>query len=148
MSCLMRRYSIVPLFLILPVLLWAGISHAFETKGQDCSKCHTLTKDEARDLLKEVIPNMKVVEVGPSPTKGSWEIFFESGGKKGLIYLDFSKRYLFSGSLISVKDRRNLTQERFGELNKIDLSQLPLDDALVMGDKTAKYKVIVFDDPD
>jgi thiol:disulfide interchange protein DsbC len=143
----MRKQTFLFLSL-LAITLWSGYSYAFETKGQDCSKCHTLGNDEARDLLKGVIPNLKIFEIGASPTKGFWEIFFESGTKKGLIYLDFAKKHFFSGSLISLGDRRNLTQERFGELNKIDVSQIPLDDALVMGEKTAKYKVIVFDDPD
>jgi thiol:disulfide interchange protein DsbC len=133
---------------LLVTFLWAGYSYGFETKGQDCSKCHTLGNDEARELLKDVIPSMKIFEIGVSSTKGIWEVFFESAGRKGLIYVDFAKKYFFSGSLISIKDRRNITQERFSELNKVDLSQVPLDDALVMGDKTAKYKVIVFDDPD
>jgi len=143
----MRTRMLVFLCLLVFVL-GAGYSYGFETRGQDCSKCHTLTSDETKELLKDVIPNMKVLDIGASPTKGFWEVFFESGGKKGLIYVDFAKKFFFSGSLISIRDRRNFTQERFNELNKIDLSQLPLDDALVMGDKTAKYKVIVFDDPD
>jgi thiol:disulfide interchange protein DsbC len=145
---LMRRWTLSLLFLSVLLLLGAGRSFGFETKGQDCSKCHTLTSDQAKDLLKEMIPNLTVLEVGTSPVKGFWEVFFESGARKGLIYLDYAKKHFFSGSLISLQDKRNLTQERFNELNKVDLSQIPLDDALVMGEKTAKYKVIAFDDPD
>lgn len=144
----MHPRTLIP-FVVLLVGLVAGASaYGFESRGQDCTRCHSLRQDDARDLLKHVIPDMKVHQIGMSPVKGLWEIFFESGGRKGLIYIDFSKKFIFSGSLISIADRRNFTQERFGELNRADLSQIPLDDALVMGDKTAKYKVIVFDDPD
>jgi len=129
-------------------LLFTGYSYGFESRDQDCSKCHTLDQNEARELLKDLIPNLKILQIRGTPPKGLWEVFIESGGRKNLIYIDFAKRHVFSGTLISIRDRRNLTQESFGELNRVDVSQIPLDDALVMGEKTAKYKVIVFDDPD
>ncbi len=72
----------------------------------------------------------------------------ESRGRKGLIYVDFAKKHFFTGSLISIGERKNLTQERLTELNRIDVSQIPLEDALVLGDPKAKIKVISFSDPD
>ncbi len=135
-------------FPLLFYLLFSSPSFCFESKGQDCSKCHTLSSDEARDLLKEAIPGIKVINVKPSQAQGFWEVFLESGGRKGLIYVDFAKRHFLTGSLISIKERKNLTQERFTELNKIDVSQIPLDNALVLGDRSAKIKVITFHDPD
>lgn len=144
----MRIKSLIFFVVCVGWLAGAGLSYGFESRGQDCARCHNLSQDDTRSLLKNVIPEMKIHHIGMSPVKGLWEVFFESGGRKGLIYIDFSKKFIFSGSLISIADRRNFTQERFGELNRADLSQIPLDDALVMGEKTAKYKVIVFDDPD
>ena len=69
-------------------------------------------------------------------------------GKKVVVYLDYAGKNLIAGNLFSLQTRTNLTQERLQEINRIDVSQIPLDDALVMGEKDAKYKVIVFDDPD
>jgi thiol:disulfide interchange protein DsbC len=135
-------------FSVLICLISTDYSHGFEKKGQDCSKCHTLSNNEARDLLKDILPDVKIFEIRLSPSKGFWEVFLESGGKKGLIYVDFSKKYLMMGSMISIKERKNLTQERFSELNKVDVSQIPLDDALVLGDPKARIRVIVFHDPD
>lgn len=137
-------FFVVMAFVLLPV----SYSYGFSEKGQDCSKCHTLSKDEAATLLKDIGQGVKVLEVLMSPIKGMWEVDVETGGKKGLVYVDFSKKYLISGSIISIKDRTNLTQERFTEVSRVDVSQIPLDDALVMGEKDAKYKVVVFDDPD
>jgi thiol:disulfide interchange protein DsbC len=122
--------------------------HAFEAKGQDCSKCHTLNPTEARELLKNIIPDIQVLEIHVSPSNALWEIYSEWSGKKGLLYLDFSKKYLMPGPLFSVRERRNLTQERLSELYRIDVSQIPLGDALVMGDPGAKIRIVVFDDPD
>ncbi len=136
-------FSLIALCLLSP-----NPSSGFETKGQDCSKCHTLSNAEANDLLKNLIPNPTIFSVIPSPVKGLWEVYLESRGKKGLVYVDFSKKYFISGTLISIAERKNLTQERFTDLNRVDVSQIPLNDALVMGDPKAKIKVIAFDDPD
>jgi len=83
-----------------------------------------------------------------SPSKGLWEVYGQSGGRKGVFYVDFSKKHAFLGSLISIAEKKDLSQERLSQLNKIDVSQIPLQDALVMGNPDAKFKVIVFDDPD
>jgi thiol:disulfide interchange protein DsbC len=140
--------KLLPFLFVLFWLIPSGYSHGFESRGQDCSKCHTLTNDEARELLKGIFPDIKILDIKASPAKGFWEVFSEAGKKKGLVYVDFSKKYLMLGSLISIKERKNLTQERFTELNKVDVSQIPLGDALVMGDPQAKIRVIVFHDPD
>jgi thiol:disulfide interchange protein DsbC len=138
--------KLIPFLLV--ALFLPGYCFGFESRGQDCSKCHTLTKDEATDLLKSLFPGIRVLEVGISPAKGLWEVFSEVGSRKGIVYIDFSKNYVFSGAIISIKEKKNLTQERFTELNKVDVSQIPLDDAIVMGDPKARIQVIVFDDPD
>jgi thiol:disulfide interchange protein DsbC len=107
-----------------------------------------LSKDEAVTLLKELAPNITVLEVGPSAVKGLWEVAVESNGKKAIVYIDSSKKYMVQGSIIDIQAKANLTQERFNELNKVDLSLVPLDDAVVMGAKDAPNRVIVFTDPD
>jgi thiol:disulfide interchange protein DsbC len=123
-------------------------SYAFEGRGQECSRCHTLNKDEARDLLRNVIPDVVILDVRLSPVKGVWEVDLESRGRKAIVYVDFLKKHFFSGALVSIGEKKNLTQERFIELNKVDVSQIPLENALVMGDQNARIRVIVFTDPD
>jgi thiol:disulfide interchange protein DsbC len=123
-------------------------SYGFETRGQDCSKCHLLQKDEAKDLLKNIIPDVVILDVRISPVKGVWEVDLESRGRKAIVYVDFLKKHFFSGALVSIREKKNLTQERFIELNKVDVSQIPLENALVMGDEKARIRVIVFTDPD
>ena len=136
--------TLLTLFFLFPI----GFTYSFETKGQDCAKCHTLGNDEAKELLKGIFPDIKILEIKISPMTALWEVFSESKGKKGLIYVDFSKKYLMLGPIVSIREKKNLTQERFTELNKIDVSQIPLEDALVMGDSKAKIRIIAFDDPD
>jgi thiol:disulfide interchange protein DsbC len=143
----MMKRSLITL-MALVVLSVPVSSHAFEAKGEDCSKCHTLNPTEAKDLLKNIFPDIQVLEIRVSPFNGLWEIYSESRGQRGLLYLDFSKKYLLPGPLLSVKERRNLSQERLADLFRVDVSQIPLDDALIMGDPNAKIRIVAFDDPD
>lgn len=138
----------IVLSLMLFFLLMPAYSYSFSEKGQDCSKCHKLTATEAVSLLKDIVPNLKVLNVRISPIKGLWELSIEANNKKGIAYVDFTKKHFVSGSIISIKEKKNLTQERFEDLNRVDVSQIPLADAIIVGNKNAKHKVIVFTDPD
>jgi thiol:disulfide interchange protein DsbC len=144
----MRKY-----ILIMCALLFSFGAHvdnvfAFAKGEHDCSKCHTLTEEGAKELLSSFVPDVKILGVKPGPITGVWEVTLDTAGKKGLIYVDFSKKYLISGSFIDAKTKKNITKEKFDSLNKVDVSEIPLDDALLLGKKDAKIKVIVFDDPD
>ncbi len=143
----MRRISLISL-LVAGLMAVYGQSFGFSKGEQDCSKCHTLNSEQAKKVLSEMVPDVKILSVGPSAIKGFWEVGVESGGRKGIFYLDYSQKYLFLGNLFSIKTRENLTQESFLKISKVDVDQIPLADALVMGEKGAKHKVIVFDDPD
>ncbi len=135
---------LVALFFVVPV----GTALSFPTKNQDCSKCHTLKKEEADSILKIFNKNIKVLAVSRSKAQYLWEVSYESDGKKGLIYIDLPKKHLLSGTLFDVQSKKNMTQEKLSEINKVNVAQIPLKDAIVMGNRNAKNKVIVFTDPE
>lgn len=137
-------FSVLSVFLLLLLVH----SYSFSETEKDLSESLSLSVDEASALLKGLDPNIKVIAVKKSSVEGLWEVDVESGGRKLPVYVDFSKKHLISGSIIDIKEKKNLTQERLSEINKVDVSQIPLDDAVVMGDKNAKHRVIVFDDPE
>ena len=112
------------------------------------ASCSTCANRSSASLLKAFEPNIHVRSVRQSPAKGFWEVSFDTGKKKGVVYIDYSKKHLFTGSLIQIAGKKNLTQNRLSELNKVDVSKIPLKDALVLGSTYAKKKVIVFDDPE
>ncbi|MFZ3122938.1 MAG: disulfide isomerase DsbC N-terminal domain-containing protein [Thermodesulfovibrionales bacterium] len=144
----MRKY-ILPIFVFIAAsMLNVPLSYGSSDADHDCTKCHKLTSNEAQSILEGGIPASKVLEIKPGPIKGIWEVVFEVRGKKDIVYIDFSKELLISGDIFDVKARRNLTGERLSNLNRIDISKIPLDEALLMGDANAPKKVIVFTDPD
>lgn len=106
-----------------------------------------LTKESAESALRGIIPDVKILDIRPAQVEGLWEVAIETRGQKGVVYVDSTGHYGVFGSILDLKTKTNFTQERNSELNKVDVSQIPLDDAVVMGDKNAKYRIIVFDDP-
>ena len=145
----MRKIIFFAAVFSLAVFFGRGNAYAFP-KGEEkkCSECHTLTADQAQEVLKPFAPDVKILDIKKSPLVGLWEIAIESGAKKNVVYLDYSKKVLILGNLIDTKTKTNYYKESFDSINKIDVSQIPLGNALVMGDKGAKHKIIVFDDPE
>jgi len=135
----MRKISI--LIVVLFVLVFSG-PQAYAAKGD------VLSAEEARSILNEIIPNVKIIHVKQSPIAGLWEIGADMNGKKSIIYIDSAKKYVIAGNIIDIKTKTSLTQESVQKISKVDVLNIPLKDAIVLGDKTAKNKVIVFSDPD
>lgn len=146
----MRKSKILIFLILISFIIFLSQQALYSTEKFDhqCSKCHKLSNDEASNVLKEVVPDIKVLEVNQSPIKGIWEITAETKGKKNLYYVDYSRKLVIAGQIFNIKTKDNLTQERYIEINKIDVSLIPLEDTLILGKKDAKHRVIVFTDPD
>lgn len=144
----MRKYTFLIFVFVAAYILNVPLLYGSSDADHDCTKCHKLTSNEAQNILQGGIPDSKVLEVTPGTLKGVWEIVFEVRGQKGIVYIGFSKELLISGDIFDFKARKNLTGERLYALNKVDISKIPLDEALLMGDANAPKKVIVFTDPD
>lgn len=146
----MRKSKILIFLILISFIIFLSQQALYSTEKFDhqCSKCHKLSNDEASNVLKEVVPDIKVLEVNQSPIKGVWEITAETKGKKNLYYVDYSRKLVIAGQIFNIKTKDNLTQERYIEINKIDISLIPLEDTLILGRKDAKHRVIVFTDPD
>lgn len=111
-----------------------------------CNECHSITKAEATQLLGSMVDRVNSVEFSEVP--GMWVAEVEKGENKLPVYIDFSKQYLVSGNVIRLNDRENLTKQRSAQMNKVDVSTIPQEDALLLGKASAKTKVIVFTDPE
>ncbi len=124
-------------------------AHAFMKEGCGggaCSDCHSLTRNEAATLLSGAVDN--VISVEPSVVGGLWVVDVWKDGRKWPVYIDFSKQFVLSGQIIRLSDRENVTESRFMRENLVDVSSIPLGNAVVIGDPKAKRRVIEFSDPD
>lgn len=136
------------LLVALAPLAAPGPARSFGGDGcnQPCANCHKLSTDEVKTLLGEMVDQVLAVRVSEVP--GLFAVDVEKQSKKIPVYLDFSKRYLITGDVFDLSTRESLTKERFIDLNRVDPSAIPLDDAVVIGDPKAKTRIIVFDDPE
>ena len=130
-------------------LAWIPAAHPFTGEGCSsgaCTDCHSLTRDEAVKILGGNVDN--VLSVRSSPVNGLWEVDVEKAGRRWPLYVDFSKKYLISGQIVQLSTKKNLTESRMPSMNRIDVSQIPLTGAIVVGKPDAKQRIVVFDDPD
>lgn len=111
-----------------------------------CNQCHSITPEETAQLLGGMVDRVNSVAFAEIP--GLWVAEVEKGDKKLPVYVDFSKQFLVSGNVIRLNDRENLTQQYSAQMNKLDVSRIPLADALLLGKATAKSKIVVFTDPE
>ncbi len=146
--------NLLILMIFLSAVLYGPEVQAFGGCEENCGKCHSLDNKEARLILTKIkVPDARIVEIRMSPVKGLWEIVIENRGRKGVIYVGFSKKHIIGGPIFEIDTNLDKTSETLGRPDKpaaryVDTSKIPLDNALVMGDREARYKVIVFTDPD
>ncbi len=150
----MHKFRFIMLFIVFSFLiLTSTLTYAFGTNGceGDCKKCHSLSTQEVNGILKKMkLSHAKILNIQLSPVKSLWEVHINDNGKKGIFYVDFSKKYLVSGTIIEVDTSSNKTAESAQKIptGKVDVSNIPVNNALVMGNAHAPKKVIVFTDPD
>ena len=142
--------SAFPAALVAALLFLAAVPAATAFTGEGCSSgactdCHSLTRDEAAKILGGNVDN--VLSVGISPVGGLWEVAVEKAGQRWPLYIDFSKEHMIAGQIIQVSTKKNLTGSRMLSMNRVDVSQVPLAGSIVVGNKDAKRRIVVFDDP-
>jgi thiol:disulfide interchange protein DsbC len=115
----MRKYIVLACLPVIFLVFHPAVSPAFSGCETDCNKCHSLTNKEVKLILEKMkAHDAKILRIGMSPVKGLWEVDIENRGQRGLFYVDFSKKYLISGSVVEVNAVINKTRERLEELNK------------------------------
>lgn len=129
--------------LLVPVLLAVG---AWKSTSLAAEK--ELTKEEARAALSTLVPDVKIVSIAPSAVEGLWEVVIESKGEKGIVYMDRAKKNLVVGQIVDAATGKNYTKRKFDEISRVEFDRIPLEDALILGNPEAKYRAVVFDDPD
>jgi len=142
-------------------ILFATLNVACASNTNDCKGEKALTTQEVESILTNFnVKEAKVLEIKMSPVNELWEVVAQMKGQPvpAIFYIDCGKKYLLQGSIIELSTKANKTGERMQEWSKyvqeemdkkrIDLSQIPLEHALVMGDKNAPKKVIIFTDPE
>lgn len=94
------------------------------------------------DQIKKKFPNTPIDDVRMTPIPGLIEVI--TG--KSVLYVDQSLRYALFGGMVDTQTGINLTDARLAEINKIDVSTLPVNHSITIG--SGKKHIFVFSDPD
>ncbi len=102
----MHRPILITLFILLqsfePVFAVSD-QHGTASSG-DCFRCHTLSLTEASKILASL--NVQVRMVKAAKVKGLFEVIAERDGKQGVVFVDFSKKYIMQGVLARLLDEK------------------------------------------
>jgi thiol:disulfide interchange protein DsbC len=119
--------------------------------GGACNVCHTLTVKDAGELLKKI--GVTVKSVKEAPAKGLFELLVEKDNKQGIIFIDYGKKHLMQGMIVSLdtmqpvsSHAQDLPQPK--QVTSVDVSKIPVDKAVIMGNPKGSRKLYVFTDPD
>ena len=95
------------------------------------------------ELQKQFGSKIQIKSITPSPIPGIYEVVANSS----IIYVDAQAKFFIQGSITDLKTGSNITEAREEEINRIQFSDLPLQDAVkyVRGD--GSRKLAVFADP-
>jgi thiol:disulfide interchange protein DsbC len=133
------------------VLASSSYAMAKEGCGGVCSTCHSLTEKEATDILKKV--GGTVTSVKHSPAKGLFELLVERDGQKGILLMDYGKKHLIQGMVVDIETlqpasahQQNITSPK--QQTSIDVTTIPVSNAVIMGNPKGSKKMYVFTDPD
>ncbi|PXW16894.1 DsbC family protein [Paraburkholderia caballeronis] len=104
--------------------------------------------DQTTDRLKATLQSRlgsdaSIKGIAKSPIAGLYEVNLGTQ----IIYSDANGDYLLLGDLVDSKTRRNLTDARLSDLNRIDFASLPFADAVKVVKGNGSRKIAVFSDP-
>lgn len=94
--------------------------------------------------LQKNFPDMPAKSIHSTPLPGIYEVYM--GGR--IVYTNEQGRYFMVGSLIDLPEQKNLTEEREQILKRIDVKQLPLNQAIKQVKGNGKRVIYIFSDPD
>ena len=131
------------------IMILPSFTYAFGEAGcgeGQCADCHFIEIQETKEILKDLVKEVHGVDFSEVP--GLFIVDATgNNGKRGMLYMDFSKSYVVAGDFLSIADKKNISTREMIRLRRVDLTTIPLTDSLVIGNPGAPKKLIVFTDP-
>ncbi|WP_186029538.1 DsbC family protein [Burkholderia gladioli] len=108
-----------------------------------CTAQADQTTDKLKTTLQARLGDATVKSIEKSPIPGLYEVNLGSQ----IVYSDAAGDYALLGDLVDTKTRKNLTEARMAEINKVDFASLPLNNAIKYVKGNGARKIAVFSDP-
>lgn len=94
--------------------------------------------------LTAQFPGAAITSITKTPYAGLYEVLIDGQ----IIYTDETAAYVFLGSVIDTKARKNITNERMAKLNEVKFDNLPFENAIKFVKGNGSRKLAVFSDPE
>ncbi|MFW1953407.1 DsbC family protein [Acinetobacter beijerinckii] len=99
--------------------------------------------ETVKSNLNQNYPNIQVTNIQKTEMAG----LYSANLDKQIIYLDENAQYMFVGSMVRMKDQKNLTKDLVLKQNSIDWKKLPFKDAIKTVKGNGKREFVIFSDP-
>ena len=99
----------------------------------------------AEKALHDAFPAAKYQSFTPAAIPGYFEVVVD---QNNIVYVSETGRHMFIGDLVRLSDRKNFTQSLRTSLQRIDVTALSPDLAVVRKQGSGQNKLHVFSDPD
>ncbi len=96
-----------------------------------------------KSRIEAAFPEVHVDKVRPAPWAGLYEVLTDSE----LVYTTADAGIVFSGNVVDLKTKQNLTRDRFNELRSIEWNSLPLELAVKTVKGDGSRQLAIFADP-
>ncbi len=116
---------------------------AFITAAAAFSAAAQADTERVKAELRKKVPEAQVDAVRKIPYGGLYEVVV--GGE--IVYTDEKATFIVMGSLVDLKTKENVTEQRMRQLHKVDFSTLPLDSAVKIVRGNGSRRIAMFADP-
>ncbi|EXS21180.1 DsbC family protein [Acinetobacter pittii] len=99
--------------------------------------------DTVRENFKKQYPNLKISNIQKTEMSG----IYSANLDQQIIYVGEDGQHMLVGSMIRLKDQKNLTKDLVLGQNSIDWKQLPLKDTIKTVKGNGQHVLAVFSDP-
>jgi thiol:disulfide interchange protein DsbC len=108
-----------------------------------CSAQADQTTDKLKATLQTRLADVTIKSITKSPIAGLYEVNLGTQ----IVYSDANGDYLLLGDMVDAKTRKNLTEARLSETNRINFAGLPFANAVKVVRGNGARKIAVFSDP-
>lgn len=97
-----------------------------------------------KKTLAAQFPGAEISSITKTPYAGLYEVLIDGQ----IIYTDETAAYVFLGSVVDTKAKKNITNERMAKLNEVKFDNLPFENAIKYVKGDGSRKLAVFSDPE
>lgn len=99
---------------------------------------------QIKKTLLTQFPGADIASITKTPYSGLYEVMIDGQ----IIYTDETAAYVFLGTVVDTKAKKNLTNERMAKLNEVKFDSLPFENAIKFVKGDGSRKLAIFSDPE